>query len=51
VGTANFYRPDVIADVATGIGRFLERKGLSGAAELTARVRSTERVPEPAQPL
>jgi dihydroorotate dehydrogenase (NAD+) catalytic subunit len=51
VGTANFFRPDVIADVATEIGEFLEKKGLSGPAELTGRVRAGERVPEPAQPL
>jgi dihydroorotate dehydrogenase (NAD+) catalytic subunit len=51
VGTANFYRPDVIADVAGEIGQFLERKDLSSPADLTARIRSAERVPEPAQPL
>jgi dihydroorotate dehydrogenase (NAD+) catalytic subunit len=51
VGTANFFRPDVIGDVAGEIGEFLERKGLSSPADLTARVRAGERVPEPAQPL
>ncbi len=51
VGTANFFRPDVIGDVAGEIGEFLARKGLSSPADLTARVRAGERVPEPAQPL
>ena len=51
VGTANFHHPDVIADVATEVGRFLEKKGLSSPADLTGRVRAGERVPEPAQPL
>jgi dihydroorotate dehydrogenase (NAD+) catalytic subunit len=51
IGTANFFRPDVIGDVAREIGDFLERKGLSSPAELTARVRTGDRIPEPAQPL
>lgn len=51
VGTANFYRPDVIAEVAGEIGAFLDRKGLSGPADITGRVRSADRIPEPAQPL
>jgi dihydroorotate dehydrogenase (NAD+) catalytic subunit len=51
VGTANFFRPDAISDVAGEIREFLEKKGLSSPADLTARVRAGERVPEPAQPL
>jgi dihydroorotate dehydrogenase (NAD+) catalytic subunit len=51
VGTANFYRPDVLGDVAEEIGAFLAERELSSPADLTGRVRATERVPEPAQPL
>jgi dihydroorotate dehydrogenase (NAD+) catalytic subunit len=51
VGTANFFQPDSISNVARGIAGFLERKGLSSPADLTARVRAGERIPEPAQPL
>jgi dihydroorotate dehydrogenase (NAD+) catalytic subunit len=48
VGTANFFNPDVLAQVAQGIGQFLARKGLSSPADLRRKVRLPERVPEPA---
>jgi dihydroorotate dehydrogenase (NAD+) catalytic subunit len=51
VGTANFYRPDVIAEVTAQIGEFLAGRGLSSPADLVGRVMAGERIPEPAQPL
>jgi dihydroorotate dehydrogenase (NAD+) catalytic subunit len=48
VGTANFYEPEVLINVARGIGEFLARKGMAGPAELRGRVEVTDRVPEPA---
>jgi dihydroorotate dehydrogenase (NAD+) catalytic subunit len=49
VGTANFYRPDAIGEIADGIEAFLLRKGLTGPAELTAQVRAG-RGREPVRP-
>jgi dihydroorotate dehydrogenase (NAD+) catalytic subunit len=48
VGTANFFDPQVTTDVAEGIGRFLERRGLASPADLRGKVRLPERIPEPA---
>jgi len=48
VGTANFFNPDVAIQVADGIAAFLDRKGLSGVAELRGRLQLPDRVAEPA---
>jgi len=48
VGTANFINPDVAIQVAEGIAAFLDRKGLSGVAELRERLQLPDRVAEPA---
>jgi dihydroorotate dehydrogenase (NAD+) catalytic subunit len=48
VGTANFFNPDALLQVAHGIGQFLARKGLSSPEDLRRKVRLPDRVPEPA---
>lgn len=48
IGTANFFDPQVVVDVADGIETFLIRKGLSSPADLRGRLRVPEAAPEPA---
>jgi dihydroorotate dehydrogenase (NAD+) catalytic subunit len=48
VGTANFFEPEVLVNVARGVGGFLARKGMAGPADLRGKVQVTDRVPEPA---
>ena len=38
VGTANYYNPDLTAEIAQGIGAFLLRRGLSSPADLRGKV-------------
>jgi dihydroorotate dehydrogenase (NAD+) catalytic subunit len=48
IGTANFFDPDVMADVGDGIRAFLARKALSSPEDLRGKVELGRRVPEPA---
>jgi dihydroorotate dehydrogenase (NAD+) catalytic subunit len=48
IGTANFFDPDVMADVGDGIRAFLARKGLFSPEDLRGKVQLGRRVPEPA---
>lgn len=48
VGTANFFNPGAVAEVAAGIGEFLTRKGLAGPTDLRGKVQLRRNVPEPA---
>lgn len=48
VGTANFYNPHVTAEVAQGIGEFLQARGLRGPADLRGRLVTGGAVEEPA---
>jgi dihydroorotate dehydrogenase (NAD+) catalytic subunit len=48
VGTANFHNPQVMVEVAQGIGRFLAAKGLRDVAELRGGFSAHGRTPEPA---
>jgi dihydroorotate dehydrogenase (NAD+) catalytic subunit len=48
IGTANFFDPDVMADVGDGIRAFLARKGLSSPEDLRGKVQLGRRAPEPA---
>ena len=38
VGTANFFNPHATADVARGIGEFLQERGLRSPADLRGRL-------------
>lgn len=48
VGTANFFNPHATADVAQGIGEFLQARGLRGPADLRGRLLTEAAVEEPA---
>jgi dihydroorotate dehydrogenase (NAD+) catalytic subunit len=48
VGTANFFNPHATADVAQGIGEFLQARGLRGPADLRGRLVTGAAVEEPA---
>lgn len=48
VGTANFFNPGAVINVAQGIGAFLREKGLSSVADLRGKLELPDRVPEPA---
>jgi dihydroorotate dehydrogenase (NAD+) catalytic subunit len=48
VGTATFVDPHAAIDIAEGIRQFLTRKGLERPIQLTGRVRTSDRVLEPA---
>jgi dihydroorotate dehydrogenase (NAD+) catalytic subunit len=48
VGTANFYNPHATAEVAQGIGRFLQARGLRGPADVRGRLIAGTVVEEPA---
>ena len=48
VGTANYYNPEVVTEVAQGIGEFLLRRGLRSPADLRGRVIAPSASPEPA---
>jgi len=48
VGTANFFDPDAIPRILGGLVAFMERKGFGRPADLTARMRVADHVPEPA---
>jgi len=48
VGTANFVNPDAMLRITEGIREFLARKGIERPLDLTGRVRTVDRVPEPA---
>jgi dihydroorotate dehydrogenase (NAD+) catalytic subunit len=47
VGTANFFNPHATAEVAKGIGEFLQRRGLQSPADLRGRVIAPTEVDEP----
>jgi dihydroorotate dehydrogenase (NAD+) catalytic subunit len=47
VGTANFFNPHATAEVAKGIGEFLQRRGLQSPADLRGRVIAPTEVEEP----
>jgi dihydroorotate dehydrogenase (NAD+) catalytic subunit len=48
IGTANFFDPSVMVDVAEGIRAFLARKGFSNPSDLRGKVQLGRRAPEPA---
>jgi dihydroorotate dehydrogenase (NAD+) catalytic subunit len=48
VGTASFFNPQATVEIADGLARFLERKGLSSAADLRRKVQVPAPVFEPA---
>jgi dihydroorotate dehydrogenase (NAD+) catalytic subunit len=48
VGTANFFNPHATAEVAQGIGEFLQARGLRGPADLRGRMVTGTAVEEPA---
>lgn len=48
VGTASFFDPGAVVRIGRGILAFLESRGLERPADLTGKVRVSERVPEPA---
>jgi dihydroorotate dehydrogenase (NAD+) catalytic subunit len=48
IGTANFFNPHVTVEVAQGIGRFLQGRGLRGPADLRGRLIAGILVEEPA---
>jgi dihydroorotate dehydrogenase (NAD+) catalytic subunit len=48
VGTASFFDPQAIVNIAEGIRTFLDRKGLASPADLRRRVQLPETIPEPA---
>jgi dihydroorotate dehydrogenase (NAD+) catalytic subunit len=48
IGTANFFNPHVTVEVAQGIGRFLQARGLRGPADLRGRLIAGTVVEEPA---
>lgn len=48
VGTANFYNPNVLDEVAQGIGEFLQARGMSTPADLRGRLVTPAPVQEPA---
>jgi dihydroorotate dehydrogenase (NAD+) catalytic subunit len=48
VGTANFFDPHATTQVATGIGEFLARRGMTNPAELRGRVIAPAQADEPA---
>jgi dihydroorotate dehydrogenase (NAD+) catalytic subunit len=48
VGTANFYSPHSIVEIAEGIGAFLARRGMSGPMDLRGRVVTPGLPAEPA---
>lgn len=48
VGTANYYNPEAVTEIAQGIGEFLLRHGLKSPADLRGRVDVPASAPEPA---
>ena len=48
VGTANYYNPEIVAEIAQGIGEFLLRRGLRSPADLRGKVIAPSSSPEPA---
>lgn len=48
VGTANFFNPHAVTEVAQGIGEFLQERGLRSPADLRGRVVAPAELEEPA---
>jgi dihydroorotate dehydrogenase (NAD+) catalytic subunit len=48
VGTANFFNPHAVPEVAQGIGEFLQQRGLRSPADLRGQVEAPAELEEPA---